>query len=98
MDKIIVDGLGIGAALCSMASFTPQVVKIWQAKDAGSVSLRMYAVSVLGFSLWTTYGVLIGRWPLVACNAVCLAMCVAILVLKWRYRDAGRQVTGSTSS
>ena len=97
MDKIILDGLGGGAALCSMASFAPQVVKIWQAKDAGSVSLRMYAVSVLGFSLWTIYGVLIGRWPVMACNAVCLAMCVAILVLKWRYRDAVRQVNGSTS-
>ena len=98
MDKIIVDGLGSGAALCSMASFTPQVLKIWQAKDAESISLRMYALSVLGFSLWTAYGVLIGRWPLVACNAVCLGMCVAILVLKWRYRGAGRKSRAPTTS
>jgi MtN3 and saliva related transmembrane protein len=80
-----VDLLGGAAALCSMVSFTPQVVKIWRERDASSVSWRMYAISVLGFGLWTTYGAMIGRWPLIACNAVCLSLCAAILVLKWRF-------------
>ena len=82
---IFAETLGGGAAICSMTSFAPQLIKIWREQDATSVSLRMYAVSVLGFVLWTSYGLLIGRWPVVVCNIVCLAMCVMILVLKWRY-------------
>jgi MtN3 and saliva related transmembrane protein len=86
----VVEGLGGAAALCSMVSFAPQLTKIWREKDASAVSLRMYAVSVGGFALWITYGALIGRWPVIVCNAICLAMCVAILTLKWRYDGVER--------
>lgn len=81
------DIVGTLAALCSMASFTPQIIKIWREKDATSVSLRMYVVTVTGFALWIAYGVLIGSWPVAASNVVCLALSAAILALKWRFRE-----------
>jgi MtN3 and saliva related transmembrane protein len=81
--------VGTGAALCSMTSFVPQIVKIWRERDASSVSLRMYLVTVTGFVLWTVYGVLIGSWPVVASNVVCLAMSAAVLALKWRFSRHG---------
>jgi len=81
---LAVDAVGGAAAICSMASFVPQLMKILRERDAAGVSLRMYLVTVTGFSLWTLYGVLVGRWPIIAANAVCLAMAAAILVLKWR--------------
>lgn len=81
--------VGTAAALCSMTSFGPQIVKIWRERDASSVSLRTYLVTVTGFVLWTVYGVLIGSWPVVASNAVCLAMSAAVLVLKWRFSRHG---------
>ena len=81
------DLIGTAAALCSMASFTPQIVKIWRERDASSISLRMYVVTVTGFSLWIAYGVLTRSWPVMAANTVCLALSAVILTLKWRYRD-----------
>lgn len=81
----LIDLLGATAALCSMASFVPQVVKIWREKHAGSVSFRMYLVTVAGFSLWTAYGALLGSLPLVGSNLVCLALSGLILALKIRY-------------
>lgn len=81
------DIIGTAAALCSMASFTPQIVKIWREKDASSISLRMYVVTVTGFALWTTYGVLTDSWPVIAANSVCLVLSGVILGLKWRFRD-----------
>lgn len=81
------DIVGTLAALCSMASFTPQIIKIWREKDATSVSLRMYVVTVTGFTLWIAYGILIGSWPVAASNVVCLALSAAILALKWRFRE-----------
>ena len=81
----IADVVGTGAALCSMTSFIPQIAKIVRERDAESVSLRMYAVTVTGFSLWTGYGLLIGSWPITAANVVCLALSATVLALKWRF-------------
>ena len=79
--------IGTAAALCSMASFVPQIAKIWRERDASSISLRMYVVTVTGFALWIAYGVLIGSWPVIGANSVCLALSAVILSLKWRFRD-----------
>lgn len=78
--------IGVAAALCSMSSFAPQIVKIWRERDASSVSLRMYVVTVTGFGLWIAYGTLIGSWPVAGSNTVCLFMSATILALKWRFR------------
>lgn len=79
------DIVGVAAALCSMSSFGPQIVKIWRERDATSVSLRMYLVTVTGFSLWIGYGLLIGSWPVVGSNTVCLVLSGTVLALKWRF-------------
>ena len=76
--------VGTAAAVCSMVSFTPQIVKIWRERDASSVSLRMYVVTVTGFALWTAYGFLTGSWPVIGANLVCLGLAAIILALKWR--------------
>ena len=85
----IVTAVGVGAAICSMASFVPQIAKIWRERDASSVSLRMYVVTVTGFCLWTAYGILIESWPVAGSNLVCLAMSATILALKWRFSGTG---------
>jgi MtN3 and saliva related transmembrane protein len=69
-----------------MTSCLPQIIKIWRDRDASEVSLRMYLVTVAGFSLWTTCGALIGSWPVVLSNTLCLLMAGAVLALKWRFR------------
>ena len=81
--------IGGGAAVCSMASFTPQIIKIWRERDASQVSLRMYLVTVTGFCLWSGYGVLIESWPVTVSNLVCLALSGAVLALKWKFSRRG---------
>jgi MtN3 and saliva related transmembrane protein len=71
-----------------MSSFTPQIVKIWRERHADDVSLRMFLLTVTGFSLWTAYGWLSHSWPVTASNAVCLALATVILVLKLKFRRA----------
>lgn len=87
----IADAVGTGAALCSMTSFVPQIVKIVRERDAASVSLRMYAVTVTGFGLWIAYGVMTKAWPVAASNLVCLALASTILALKWRLAAGGQK-------
>ncbi len=81
----IVNAVGVAAALCSMTSFAPQIVKLVKTRDASGVSLRTYAVTVTGFALWIAYGLLLGSWPVAVSNSVCLLMSGAVLALKWRY-------------
>ena len=90
MVSFTANAIGVAAALCSMTSFAPQIAKIWRERDASSVSLRMYLVTVTGFSLWIAYGVAIGSWPVIVSNCVCLAMSGAVLALKWRFSRGGR--------
>lgn len=85
MASLIANTVGVAAAICSMSSFAPQIAKIWRERDASSVSLRMYLVTVTGFALWTAYGVSIDSWPVAISNIVCLAMSGAVLALKWRF-------------
>ena len=84
------DLVGTAAAICSMSSFLPQIIKIWRERDASSVSWRMYVVTVTGFVLWSAYGLLTDSWPVTASNLICLSLAAVILVLKWRFR--GRAV------
>lgn len=92
MSPYLANVIGTCAALCSMASFVPQIIKIWRERDASSVSLRMYAVTVTGFTLWSIYGVLISSWPVVGSNIVCLVLSATILVLKWRFDHAAAKL------
>lgn len=81
----IVDLIGGAAALCSIGSFAPQIVKIWRERDASSVSLKTYALTVTCFVLWTIYGVSAGAWPVAVANACALVMASVVLIMKWRF-------------
>jgi MtN3 and saliva related transmembrane protein len=94
MNSLAINLVGAAAALCSMSSFLPQVFKIIRERDAEQVSLRMYVVTVTGFSLWTAYGLMLASWPLVLSNLVSLGLSATVLGLKLRY---GRKKKGPQS-
>jgi MtN3 and saliva related transmembrane protein len=83
---VIVQIVGVLAALCSTGSFVPQLLKLLRepAGEAEAVSLGMYLLTVAAFSLWCAYGLMLGSWPLVVSNAVSLGLASAILALKLR--------------
>jgi MtN3 and saliva related transmembrane protein len=85
LSHLAADMIGTAAALCSMTSFAPQIVKIWRDRNASEVSLAMYLVTVAGFCLWIGYGVLIRSWPVTVSNIICLGMSATVLALKWRF-------------
>lgn len=74
--------IGSLAAIASTVSFTPQAWKIIRTRDTDAISAGMYALTVAGFALWTAYGVLLGQWPLIATNSICLLLSAFILTMK----------------
>lgn len=91
--ELVATIVGTAAGLCSMVSFVPQIVKILREKDASSVALRMYLVTVTGFVLWSAYGVLLKSWPVAVSNLVCLALTTVILILRLRYGGQAKTAT-----
>jgi MtN3 and saliva related transmembrane protein len=74
--------VGALAALASTTSFVPQAWKIIRTRDTDAISAGMYAVTVVGFALWLAYGLLLGQWPLIVTNGLCLALSAFILAMK----------------
>ncbi|TPM05478.1 hypothetical protein FJ960_13925 [Mesorhizobium sp. B2-3-11] len=77
----IVTIVGYLAAICSMTSFTPQAWKIIRTRDTNSISAPMYVLTVLGFALWLTFGLVKDEWPIIITNAVCLILSAFILLM-----------------
>ncbi|MFN3354108.1 MAG: SemiSWEET family sugar transporter [Brevundimonas sp.] len=89
MNEIIANGFGVAAALCSITSFAPQMLKIWRERDASSVSLKTYALTVSCFALWVVYGAMTGAWPVTFANSCALVMSAGVLIMKWRFEHGG---------
>jgi MtN3 and saliva related transmembrane protein len=81
----LIELLGLVAGALSCVSFVPQLLKLLREKNAEGISRRMYFVTVSAFTLWTLYGVSLGRWALIIANGVCLLLSISILALQIRY-------------
>jgi len=80
------DLIGYLAACLTTLSFLPQALHTFRTRDVRGISLGMYALFTAGVALWLVYGLLLAAWPIVLANAVTLALALAILVMKLRYR------------
>lgn len=79
------DLIGYLAASLTTLSFLPQALHTFRTRDVRGISLGMYTLFAAGVALWLVYGLLLGAWPIVAANALTLALALAILVMKLRY-------------
>jgi MtN3 and saliva related transmembrane protein len=74
--------IGSIAAVLSTTSFTPQAWKIIKSRETHDISAGMYALTVTGFAMWTTYGILLMQWPIIVTNSICLVLAGFILTMK----------------
>ncbi|WP_159709807.1 SemiSWEET transporter [Geminicoccus flavidas] len=81
----LLDLTGYAAALCTTSAYVPQVLRVWRTRSTHDISLKMFIVLVTGVSLWLTYGISTGDWPLVAANSITLILASTILYFKLRH-------------
>jgi MtN3 and saliva related transmembrane protein len=79
------DLLGYGAAVFTTVSFVPQVLHTWKTRRTGGLSLGMVTLFTLGVGLWLAYGIALGAWPVIAANAITLALAIFLLAMKLRF-------------
>ncbi|MDP8299263.1 MAG: SemiSWEET transporter [Candidatus Tantalella remota] len=86
MEKIHIGLIGMIAGICTTVSLVPQILKILKTKHARDVSLGMYIILSTGVLLWLIYGIFLEELPLILANAVTLALCFTVIVMKLMFR------------
>ena len=81
----LADLAGASGATLTTLCWLPQAMKVMREKETRALSLTGTAAFTVGIALWLVYGLALGDWPLIASNAVTLALLMPILVLKLRY-------------
>jgi MtN3 and saliva related transmembrane protein len=79
------DYIGYAAAFCTTSAYVPQVVRVWRTRSTGDISLKMFLVLVTGLTLWLTFGVLKGEWPIMLANGITLMLASTILLFKLKH-------------
>jgi MtN3 and saliva related transmembrane protein len=101
-DRAMIDAIGFAAATLTTLSFVPQLVKTWQTRSSGDLSLGMLLAFLAGIVLWIVFGVATHTAPVIVANVatLVLASCQIGLTLRYRQRP-GRsrgRVAGRTKS
>ena len=88
--------VGVTAALCTTASYFPQLKKCWETGSAEDLSLWMFVILATGIALWVVYGVLRSDAVIVLANSVSLCCLAGILYFKLRELWRGTTDRGSS--
>lgn len=79
--------IGIGASACTAASMLPQLVKVLKEKKAGSVSLLMLLILLIGIGLWVYYGILKKDLIIIISNSFSFIINVFLGVFAIKYKQ-----------
>lgn len=85
MDIIEIAGL-VGSVLSSI-TFLPQVIKAWQSKSMGDVSLLMLFIVFLSTVIWLVYGVGKELRPVIICNSIICFLSILLLYFKFTFKS-----------
>lgn len=82
--------LGLVAGLFTTVGFLPQIVRGYNTKKMGDVSLYMPILLGIGMALWLCYGIVLDNVPIIFWNAVALLLNLIIIVMIITFRRKER--------
>jgi MtN3 and saliva related transmembrane protein len=86
--------VGTIAAVCTTASFIPQIVKI-RKQGGEDLSYSMLLLYLAGVLLWLVYGLLLHAAAVIWANTFTSFLVIVALVLKLTYSGHGRRKSAS---
>lgn len=75
--------VGLFAAICTTASYFPQLKKCWETGSAGDLSLKMFTILAC-IALWIAYGILQGDAVIMVANSISFLLLMGILYFRVR--------------
>ena len=82
----LIDIVGFVAGALTTVAFLPQVIKTFKLKRSKDIALGLCILNAGAAALWTTYGILTMKWPLIIPNAIGLTLGLSLLALKLKYK------------
>lgn len=82
--------VGYVAGTLTTASFLPQVWHSFRSRSCRDLSYLMLVVMGTGTALWSLYGVMLRRLPIILPNAVSVCLIASLIVMKAVYHPAAR--------
>jgi MtN3 and saliva related transmembrane protein len=83
--------IGLAAAICTTASYVPQLKKCWDTGRAEDLSKKMILTLGLGIALWVVYGFARRDVVTILANGLSLLLLLGIFYFKWRPQPGGTQ-------
>jgi MtN3 and saliva related transmembrane protein len=87
MNDVNTEVLGLVSGALTTIAFIPQVWKTYKTKSAKNLSLGMFMIFCSGTIGWLAYGIFRNDVPVMAANAVTLALCLVLIYLKFRFKE-----------
>ena len=78
--------IGLIAAVLTTTAYVPQAYKAWKTKSAGSVSLAMYLIMLVGITLWLVYGIHLNSLSMILANSATIILTLTIIYFKHKYK------------
>jgi MtN3 and saliva related transmembrane protein len=78
----LVQLIGFAAGSLTTFAYVPQVVRTWRTRSTKDLSLGMLVALCAGVSLWLTYGIALGAWPIIIANSVTVVLSLVLIVFK----------------
>jgi MtN3 and saliva related transmembrane protein len=79
--------IGIVAGIFTSSSLLPQLIKIIKEKKVEDLSMGMFIALMVGVALWIVYGIMKDDYPIIVTNVFSLILNIAVLVLRYRYKE-----------
>jgi MtN3 and saliva related transmembrane protein len=81
------EACGYLGSLLSSITFLPQVIKTWQTKSAGDLSLVMLCIVFISTVVWLIYAFAYSLLPVIICNSIVCVLSVFLLYFKLTYKS-----------
>ena len=81
-----IEYVGLLGAFLSAVTFIPQVIKAWQSKSVGDLSLLMLLIVFMSVIVWLVYGFYLKLLPVVIANSIILILSLVLLYFKFTFK------------
>jgi MtN3 and saliva related transmembrane protein len=89
------EACGYLGSLLSSITFLPQVIKTWQTKSAGDLSLLMLCIVFISTVVWLVYAFALHLLPVIICNSIVCVLSIFLLYFKLTYRASDSYKIGN---
>ncbi len=79
--------IGAMAAILTMFSFVPQIIKVYRTRSAHDVSLGTIIQMSCGVILWIVYGLYLHNRIIIFANIITITTLLVLLILYFLYKD-----------